>query len=410
MTLTRAIELGVRSDFVIRRYYDPTTAQFIKIRAALHTAVYLSLAVVLCAASTSRSYPTTSLQTASGGTLWVWGGGTYGSLGLGKAGLRGVISPTLLDSLSCVTSVSTTDGGQTFALSANGTVWAWGDNLYGALGAGRFGGFSDVPLQVHGLVHAIAVAGSPYDGYALLRNGEVWSWGAGGSGSLGNGSYDNSNVPVRVKGLTDIKAITAGGGTAFAVGADGELWSWGYGLFGQLGDGSERDSNIPVRVRSIGNVSAMSMGDSEALALLRNGTVWWWGVQVDTGVTRDTPREERSLRGFVGVSQGGEAAYAWNATGTVWAWGDGEMGELGNGTYRDSPTPVEVTSIHAVAVSGGQGWALTRGSSGTVWMWGASPVDHETARPVVVQGLQHVIAVAAGGDDGFAIVEPAGSH
>jgi alpha-tubulin suppressor-like RCC1 family protein len=63
----------------------------------------------------------------------------------------------------------------------------------------------------------------------------VWSWGAGGSGSLGDGSYGNSDVPVRVKGLRDIKAITAGGGTAFAVGADGALWSWGYGLFGQLG-------------------------------------------------------------------------------------------------------------------------------------------------------------------------------
>jgi alpha-tubulin suppressor-like RCC1 family protein len=237
----------------------------------------------------------------------------------------------------------------------------------------------------------------------------VWSWGAGGSGSLGDGSYGNSDVPVRVKGLRDIKAITAGGGTAFAVGADGALWSWGYGLFGQLGEGLERDSNVPVRVRSIGTVSAISMGDSEVLALLRNGTVWWWGVQVDTGATRDTPRKERGLRGIVGVSQGGEAAYAWSAMGPVWAWGDGEMGELGNGTYRDSATPVEITRIRAVAVSGGQGWALGLGPNGVVWMWGASPVAHETARPVEVQGLQRVIAVAAGGDDAFAIVETAGS-
>jgi hypothetical protein len=43
-------------------------------------------------------------------------------------------------------------------------------------------------------------------------------------------------------------------------------------------------------------------------------------------------------------------------TGQVWAWGDNHHGQLGDGTFNDRPTPVEVSGlsdVQAIAAGGG---------------------------------------------------------
>jgi alpha-tubulin suppressor-like RCC1 family protein len=111
------------------------------------------------------------------------------------------------------------------------------------------------------------------------------------------------------------------------------------------------------------------------------------------------------LFGVVAVAGGGDTGYALEKDGTVWAWGAGAEGELGNGTNQSRATlPVAVHNLSGVvAVAGGgeNGYAVEK--NGTVWAWGAgssgqlgngtlgSPSDV----PVEVHGLGDIVAVAA---------------
>ena len=74
----------------------------------------------------------------------------------------------------------------------------------------------------------------------VLSDGRVLTWGANGSGVLGDGESGSTVPPVEVDrsgvlaGKT-VVAISAGGGHILALCADGTLASWGrkdYGLVG----------------------------------------------------------------------------------------------------------------------------------------------------------------------------------
>jgi alpha-tubulin suppressor-like RCC1 family protein len=119
--------------------------------------------------------------------------------------------------LQGVTAIS---GGGTLslALKNDGTVMSWGGNDAGQLGNGTTGGSSNVPVAVSGLkgVKAISAGGqfgAADHSLALKTDGTVMSWGANGSGQLGNGdnTFTNSNVPVRVVNLSGVTTIAAGG-------------------------------------------------------------------------------------------------------------------------------------------------------------------------------------------------------
>jgi alpha-tubulin suppressor-like RCC1 family protein len=107
-----------------------------------------------------------------------------------------------------------------YALAADGKVWAWGSNSYGAVGDGGLSPASAYsPVQVAALTSVTKIAAGADDGYALRSDGTVWAWGAGGEGQLGTGTIAGSAGPVQVKGLTGIVGIGAGleSHSAFAI-------------------------------------------------------------------------------------------------------------------------------------------------------------------------------------------------
>src|SRR5205085_12221137 len=68
---------------------------------------------------------------------------------------------------------------------SDGTVWAWGDNTYGQLGIGTFGGSRNSPTQVSNLSGVVAVkAGGSGHSLALKADGNVWAWGLNDDGQL----------------------------------------------------------------------------------------------------------------------------------------------------------------------------------------------------------------------------------
>lgn len=93
--------------------------------------------------------------------------------------------------------------------------------------------------------------------------------------------------------------------------------------------------------------------------------------------------------------------------------GKGDFGQLGNGTAANSNVPVQVSGLTGVsAIAGGAGTGYAVDGNHTVWAWGegfSGQLGNDTnaafvAEPVQVSGLTDVTTVAAGGDDGYALV------
>jgi alpha-tubulin suppressor-like RCC1 family protein len=86
------------------------------------------------------------------GSLWCWGGNRFGQLGTGDT--QGRLTPTAIAPAVLGTSVQAAyaGGAHTCAVKVDGSVWCWGNNQYGQLGA-DVGPFAKDPAMVDGPCH-----------------------------------------------------------------------------------------------------------------------------------------------------------------------------------------------------------------------------------------------------------------
>jgi len=139
----------------------------------------------------------------------------------------------------------------------------------------------------------------------------------------------------------------------------------------------------------ISGVKTISAGDSHTVALKNDGTVFAWGLN-DYGQLGDgtftnssTPvsvrapevsavtKPVRGLTGITAISARGYRTVALRNDGTVWAWGYNVGGELGDGTHTNRNVPVQVRDLTGItAISAGELHTLALRNDGTVWAWG----------------------------------------
>ncbi len=155
------------------------------------------------------------------------------------------------------------------ALKSDGTVWAWGRNYYGQLGnpdicMGSFC-YSTSPVPVSGLRSAVAIAAGDVHSVAVLADGSVWAWGDNLAGELGNGTITacppcGLPTPVQAVGVSGVTTVAAGTAHTLALRSDGTVLAWGNNAFGQLGDGTTNSSPVAVPVQRLRRVAAISAG------------------------------------------------------------------------------------------------------------------------------------------------------
>ncbi|HEU0033343.1 MAG TPA: hypothetical protein VFQ53_22080 [Kofleriaceae bacterium] len=178
-----------------------------------------------------------------------WGHNDDGALGFGAAVPDISSTPTFV--VADVTAMPQIAGWHACGL-ATGNLLCWGRNTEGELGDGTLTS-SALAVQVKGLanVEAFAVGGGPtdFDASCAIVGGLVSCWGAGTQGRLGNGDVQSSPVPVPVTGLpAAARAVAIGYDHACALLVTNEIYCWGAGTRGQLGDGKQQSSLTPVRV------------------------------------------------------------------------------------------------------------------------------------------------------------------
>jgi alpha-tubulin suppressor-like RCC1 family protein len=271
----------------------------------------------------------------------------------------------------------------TCVAKGDGSVRCWGENTSGQLGNNSTMP-SMSPVSVVGLDHATVVTAGANHSCALRRDGNAWCWGKNYDGTLGNGTYTDSSVPVRVADLSDAIGISAGNTHTCALSRSGRVWCWGYKGGGALGNGElptgiSAIANKPVLVLNVTDAVAVTVGYSHSCAVTRSGSVWCWGAnnygQVgspDLQTDFPVPVKVPGLADARSIEAGSSFTCAGRADGTTSCWGVNQGGQLGNNSFVDSPTPVQVIGLsnNTLNVAAGASNACTLGNNGAVWCWG----------------------------------------
>ena len=332
-----------------------------------------------------------TLMYSNVGTILGVGDDFYGALGDGKLGYQ--LSPYSVTALTGVTQVSSgNDGYHSLAVTNAGAIYAAGWNSLGQLGNNsevNSSTFVQVKTSSGYLTGITAASAGADHSLALTSGGNVYAWGYGNYGQLGNGANSSQQLPVEVVtasgALANITAIAAGVDHSLALRSDGTVWAWGLNSYGELGNNTTTNSNEAVEVLNtsgtpLSNIVAIAAGDNHGLAVDSSGNLWAWGYnsngQLGDGTTTNRLEAEQvNLSGatVTQVSGGGFYSLAITSTGTVLAWGNNSYGDLGDGTTTQRLTPVAVQNLTSVtAIYAGQYHSMAVESNGSVWTWGSN--------------------------------------
>lgn len=277
-------------------------------------------------------------------------------------------------------------------ITRDGRVHAKGSNANLHLATGRSVDAEPVssPQRLPLPGPALSVHAQPASSFAVLRNGQVWSWGPGAIGQQWGtagaadpmGWYTLPTAPAQVPIPASIRQLAVAQSRWLAVDNEGRVWS-----SGELGNGVPLSTHFTATL--VGQGSGMPRARSVALALLGSdegylanpryamvlgvdGSVWTIGRMVfplpptleEATLRLNTPQKVAGLPPDIGqitVAGGanGTAYYALDASGAVWFWGQHDSG-LGGRAPADVPpeTVAMVPSVlplpaKAVSIHGG---------------------------------------------------------
>eukprot|EP00466_Bigelowiella_natans_P003691 jgi/Bigna1/45370/e_gw1.120.42.1 len=223
------------------------------------------------------------------GQVYTWGAGSSGRLGLG--GMGDHTSPQRVQALKHVY-VTHISAGEDHSLAVTKLVdgvslFMWGAGKYGKLGIGPIT-FQPIPEPVYKLVDeklqvVEAVDSGDKHAIALCQGNVVTAWGENFRGQLGVGSVSIASTPMKIQLNHSIVDIACGAFHSLAVTSDGNLFSWGCNEFGQLGVNDKVNRLYPTLIQTLqgSNVRKVSAGGNHSAASFavnrKTGHVYAWG-------------------------------------------------------------------------------------------------------------------------------------
>eukprot|EP01124_Arcella_intermedia_P021619 TRINITY_DN3061_c0_g1_i1.p1 TRINITY_DN3061_c0_g1~~TRINITY_DN3061_c0_g1_i1.p1 ORF type:complete len:302 (-),score=7.02 TRINITY_DN3061_c0_g1_i1:287-1093(-) len=225
--------------------------------------------------------------------------------------------------------------GFTMALKSDHTLYGFGTNLYGQLGAVEPKRAHLVPVRVGVGGRIVRVACGNIHTLALASDGSVYGWGYNGYGQLGVGSADTKEQgPVKV-GVERICRICCGGNVSVALDVAGRVYCWGE---------TEGGPGIwSPKLADLGDVAEISCTGSEVLAVTRAGELYSWGMKRD-GPLRAARVDAFGSRRVTEIACGEFHSLALVEDGALYGWGRNTYGQVGIGcvSFQEKvPTRIE---------------------------------------------------------------------
>lgn len=316
-----------------------------------------------------------SLGIKNDGTLWVWGDNYYHQLGLGD-NINYPSDRTILVQLGIATNWQTIAGSEkhTVSLKNDGTLWTWGNNIYGQLGDGT-NVKKIIPVQI-GTAIWQKIAANISNTAAIKSDGTLWTWGDNNFGQLGDGTNINKNIPTQI-GTATWQSVAFGSTHTLAIKTDGTLWGWGSNAFGQLAMGTDYGPNAPTQIGTE-IWQSVTANNYHTIAIKSDGTLWACGNNFNgqlgdgTTVNKNVLTQIGTATDWQSISTGnGGHSLAIKNDGTLWTWGKNQAGQLGNGARVDLLIPTQLstdTNWKFIAAGGTHTLALKTGDE--LWGWG----------------------------------------
>lgn len=310
----------------------------------------------------------------SDGSMVCWGANSAGQVGDSTSGTNRS-TPTAVTSLASGVIASATGGTHTCAIKSDNSLWCWGNGSTGQLGLGSIAS-KIFPFQVSGTYKNVA-AGNAHS-CAIRTDDTLWCWGSNNLRQLGDGSaVSYSTSPVQVTGTSDrYKEVFAGNNHTCGILTTDDIKCWGDNGYAQASGNGAPTTYVatPTTVDSGVMYSKLALGGTHTCGITSAGALKCWGQnssgQLGDGTTTDkyTPTQIYGAN-VTGVTAGAVHTCA-IASGTLQCWGAGYIGQLGVGTtVTTAYTPTTVgSSVTAVGAGATHTCALL--SDGSVKCWG----------------------------------------
>ena len=330
-----------------------------------------------------------SLAILQDNTLWGWG--NTGSFRLRTMGseVDAQPLPVQVSEPNLFAAEATAGDRHTMLRNGGGGVVAWGSYSNGQTTASSLGNLT----PVSGLPFAARQIEAAYDvSYAVLADGMLWAWGDGSFGQLGPAATGPQAFARPVQTVDDVDEVRAGLRHTLVL-SNGTVRAFGDNLYSQLGDGSLMAQTLqPVIVPRLLSVQRVAAGRNHSLALQANQRVLHWGLSVNgqAGVPVAPPNQTRNyqllpevvtgLPGVSAIDAGSRHSLAVTTTSqSIYAWGNSTFGQLGDGTVATS-RPVAVP-VYGSGGTNAERHALTLLARGRGTVSAAA-----SGNPIVAQG------------------------
>lgn len=291
------------------------------------------------------------------GSLYAWGDNDYGQLGIGEKESKVPKKVEIQEKIEKVINSMS----NTFVITKDKKIYAWGNNSDGVLGIGnRETQYLPVKINLDADIEEIFLEYSSVYGkvaFAKTTLGEIYAWGSNEDGIF-NIETKYQTLPTKIKNLNNVDKIYYSYGSCYAKTKTGEVYAWGENNVGQLGIGNKENQNIPVKVSNLSNVDNIYVCfGGYGFAQLNSGEVYAWGKndkgQLGIGNTEDQsiPVKVTGLSNIVEINITSfiYSIYAKTKTGEVYAWGENDEGQLGLGNTENQNVPTKIEGLPNVA-------------------------------------------------------------
>ncbi len=254
------------------------------------------------------------------------------------------------------------------AIDFDGRLWTWGANRRGQCGVGDFNNHDSAHCIMPEKTFTRVFAGNTAS-MATDSDGKTWIFGAAYSGD-GKSRIDAAS-PVEAPAVANIVEAAMSVNFTVVRAADGQLKSFGQNTSGQLGIGVSPDVKEPTLSLSDKSFKLVRIFDKCTYAIDSDGGLYFWGRDGD-GNNRLPTRIFDKLE-VSDISFGKDHTLVLCTDGTIAAWGGNAYGQLGDGTAKDSDSPVTVKTdadvrFTRICAGGNRSYAID--STGRLWGWG----------------------------------------
>ena len=325
------------------------------------------------------------------GEAYAWGINSSGNLGNGTTDNAANATKVTMPEGVTFTDIDA-GANHVIALTAEGTVYTWGSNATGQLGYEYPQDKQTTPKEVELLRNMSVTAIAAGNGFslALLEDGTVYAWGDNAFLALGTQELPDSASstfrPSKIEALTDsyIIQIVAGDSCAAAITGEGTVYFWGKNEGYRFGI-DKSGTFLPTLHSSLTSCTQIAFGGSHAIALFSNKTLKAAGLndKGEFGIGQESnpasPYPFFKETHFTAPAMVSKIAAGTNHTvvlgtdGVLYTYGENLQGQLGHSgiNYQYTPKAVDLGENRIARIDAAYDNTAIVTADGKVYTWGA---------------------------------------